>query len=373
MTSKHLKVACLSDVHLGHPNTPTKTIIENLEKAFPNNNTLEEIDILFIAGDFFDRLLHLPDDNAIEIRLYIAQLLRLCVKYKIILRVLEGTPSHDWRQSKLFTHINTMAKIHADVAYFDQLGIETIEALGIDVVYIPDEWRSDPQDTYEDVVALMRKHHKRQVDFIIMHGAFNYQLPIQVQHHTHQPEHYLPLVKQLIFIGHIHRHSHTQRIIAPGSFDRLAHGEEEPKGYVRATINQDTYDYTVTFHENPTAVTYQTLECASLNVDETLELIEHTVKPLTQPGRFRIRVQKDDAIFKGVEFLKKLYPMHQFTVIVDKGSSSSHKSVIDLEDRFEPITITSHNIEPMVMEYLKKEALCPTLIQKIRDTLNASL
>ena len=58
--------------------------------------------------------------------------------YNIILRILEGTPSHDWKQSKLFIHLNDLTKAGTDVKYIDSLSIEYIDKFGINVLY-PDE------------------------------------------------------------------------------------------------------------------------------------------------------------------------------------------------------------------------------------------
>ena len=58
MISDQLRVVVLSDIHLGHPNTPTVEIIKNLNLAFPDNVEANSIDLIFIAGDVFDRLMH---------------------------------------------------------------------------------------------------------------------------------------------------------------------------------------------------------------------------------------------------------------------------------------------------------------------------
>ena len=79
-----------------------------------------------------------------------------------------------------------------------------------------------------------------KVDYAVMHGQFDYQLP---KHITGMPRHdsqkYLDIVKHYIFIGHIHTHSVYDRIIAQGSFDRLTHGQEEPKGYVVSIVDDE--------------------------------------------------------------------------------------------------------------------------------------
>ena len=61
MIPSELFTASISDIHLGHPNTLTQSIIQGLREAFPDNVETEELDIIFIVGDVFDRavVLHL--------------------------------------------------------------------------------------------------------------------------------------------------------------------------------------------------------------------------------------------------------------------------------------------------------------------------
>ena len=149
-----------------------KVVFRNLEKAFPDNSETEQLDIIFIAGDVFDTLMFLSADDVGFIKLWIAKLLRLAAKYNIIVRVLEGTPSHDRKQSLLFPLINGMAEIKADVRHITEIYIEHIEKHNINVLYIPDEATATPEKTYEQVIELMSSKGLAQVDFAIMQPSF---------------------------------------------------------------------------------------------------------------------------------------------------------------------------------------------------------
>lgn len=174
-----INIASISDIHLGHPRTNTYLIVENLYKAFPDNEETAKLDLILLAGDVFDRLLTLPQEEVDAIQMWIAHLLYVCEKYNIILRVLEGTPSHDWKQSRQFANINAAMKKPANLKYVEVLSIETIEELGgLTVLYVPDEWNHDANVTRQQVIDLLKQHGLEKVDVACMHGAFDYQLPI---------------------------------------------------------------------------------------------------------------------------------------------------------------------------------------------------
>lgn len=55
MIFSSLKIASISDVHLGNPRNEAQFIIDNLYRAFPRNADTASLDVLVIAGDFYDR------------------------------------------------------------------------------------------------------------------------------------------------------------------------------------------------------------------------------------------------------------------------------------------------------------------------------
>ena len=91
----------------------------------------------------------------------------------------------------------------------------------------------------------MKDLNIEQVDLAMMHGNFKYQLPMP-SIHMHTEEDYLSIVRYYICINHIHTASVYGRILAPGSFDRMAHGEEEDKGYrIYSTENNKDTEFVV--------------------------------------------------------------------------------------------------------------------------------
>lgn len=368
-TLSNLNIAVVSDIHLGHRRNPTKSIISNLDIAFPNNAETAALDIIFIAGDVFDNLLSLSMEEVADIQYWIARIINICHRHSIILRILEGTKSHEWRQSALFNTINEISKCNTDAKHVKELSIEYISKFGIHVLYVPDEWESSTEKTYEQVLNLMRDKGISQVDFAIMHGQFEFQLPAFVKAQKHDSQLYLSLVKEYIFIGHIHTFSKKDRIIAQGSFDRLAHGEEEKKGHVRLYYDA-VGNKKLKFIENKTAKVFKTIDCTSLAQDEILEVVDTIMARIPEDSFVRIQAEKDNPIFTTFEVLIRRYPLVTWTKQPkDIEEEDEEKNIVQEEEVFIPIRITRDNIVSLIMERVEKQAVNESVIAESRNQL----
>lgn len=342
-----LYMAVVSDIHFGHRRNGTRDIARNFRAAFPDNAATAQLDIIWLAGDIFDDLFSLNDEDVLEVDLVIAYLLRICKKHDIVLRVLEGTPSHDWKQSHRFEHINEVTGIGADLKHVKDLSIEYIERFGITVLYVPDEW-DNTETTLSQIHELLRAKGLDQVDYAIMHGQFEYQLPAHVKAPKHSSEAYLKLVKELIFIGHVHLHSRYDRIIAQGSFDRLSHGEEGPKGHVRAKVyangNRD-----VVFVENEGAMKFVTVRCTDLSLEDTLNEVDDQVGDLPDGSQVRVEANHDHPIFTNMEVLIRRYPLFAWSKL-PREDVTEEVALVEDATVFVPITINRDNLPALLLK-----------------------
>lgn len=363
-SSKELKIASVSDIHTGHPRTPTIHILNNLRTAFPANSETQSLDIIFIAGDFFDRLLRFPELAIPDIELWIHEFLFMAKKFNIIVRVLEGTPSHDWKQSTVFERINKNSKIGCNLKYIDKLWIEYIPELDINVLYIPDEWSDSTESTLSQVRELMTSKGLSSVDYAIMHGQFPHQLPQVAKAPKHNSDAYLQLVDKLIFIGHDHHFSVHERIISHGSFDRLSHGEEEPKGHVRATVRSRD-DYELMFVENKNAKIYKTVDCKDWSVEEALIQLKKTVEVLPLESNVRVKCYKGSALAENIAVLERTWPNINWSKKVEDSDGDVIENSVDVltEDDFIPIQITKDNIQDLVMSKLTLKTNDPLYLE----------
>lgn len=361
MTSKRRpNIASASDIHLGHPNTTSEQVLKSLRRAFPDSEETGKLDVICLAGDIFDRSLQWPDPNVRKIVRWMHDFLRMCARRDIEVWIVEGTPSHDWRQSASFTAINDNAKIGCKLTYVDTLSIEHFERWGIDVLFVPDEWHAEGDEVWRQVQQLLAGKGLEKVDYAVMHGAFDYQLPVVARSPSmHLPDRYLSVVRYWIFIGHIHIHSVYDRILAHGSLDRLTHGEEEAKGHWRVWSGENGDE--VVFVENPVAKLYVTIDCSGLSLEQALEKLDQ-VREFPEDSAVRIQAVKGDAILSNLEVLRKQYKHITWnTKTVDQAVTQA-KLLVDLREKYTQVSITSRNIVPMLMERVRMSTSDPRVV-----------
>lgn len=371
MSLSSIKIASLSDIHLGHPKTPTTHITERLREAFPWNAETAALDLIILAGDVFDRILELPDDDVFAIREWVGYLFKTCHKFGIALRVLEGTPSHDCKQSRVFPEILDFLGLHVDFKYVEELSIEHWDKFGIDILYVPDEWRRDPMVTYHEVLELLDVKGIDKVDFAVMHGAFEYQLPevARKNHPTHESKLYLDIVRYLIFIGHIHVYSQYDRIIAHGSFDRISHNEERPKGHVRATVTPEHTE--ITFVENKKAVIYKTVDIEGLDIAEVHKVM--TTLDLPKDSHVRLSGRPGDIGLSAIRELQKAYAQYHLTPHTKKKEEIEDELNLDNPAHlrtYTPVHITRDNIWELTRGWLERRGVDEIQMTYCEELLN---
>jgi len=351
--SKHVSIATISDVHLGHHKVPSEDIVRGLYAAFPDNDTTGELDIIFIAGDFFDRNIHLSHEGVGCIQLFISDLIKLCEKRDIILRILEGTPSHDWRQNALFINIAKMLKSSCNVRWIDKLYIEHIDALNMDVLYVPDEWEHDPNETWKQVQCLLSQHDLKQVDMGVMHGMFGFQLPNNIKLSHHDEFKYSDIVKHYITIGHVHVQRQWRNILAQGSFDRFCHGEEAAKGHYRLDISlADNGSDSIRFITNKLATKFITINCLGLSVAESLEVIQASVVKKPNGSHFRIIASAGSEIASAKRDIETMYPEFRWTMSRETVEDGQLASPFKLTQNFTPANINKETIKRLTLKFL---------------------
>lgn len=368
MTFK-LNVASISDIHLGHRQTPTKHIIQNLYAAFPDTEETGQLDMIFIVGDLFDGPLGHYSDEAVEIQLWMYDFLKMCAKREIAVRVLEGTRSHDWRQSVWFNVVVQLSMLPVDLRYVRELSIErmTYGESPVDILYVPDEWRTETDQTWLEVNQLLAEHGISQVDFTLLHGAFAEQLPAQAKCPKHLSERYQSITKHHVFAGHIHQRWVNGNILGNGSFDRLMHGDEGDKGHWRVRyVNEDTK---IRFIKNPGAMTFLTVNCAGLSIDEANVKIDAAVSGLRAGSRIRVQSASTDAITSAVDLLRKRHPTLVWTVDATDKKTAQASLLVDHRPPTKGVAITASNLRALIDERLAASTLSPTLLQSCRDVM----
>lgn len=371
---QEVRFAVVSDIHLGHKYTKTSFIIRNLNKQVANDAFLASIDILFIAGDLFDDVLPTYAEDYHLIGSWLARLIRKAHRYGVSVRLLEGTRSHDRSQGQLLITINEalkkVGKGVEDLKYVDVLSIEHLTKWNLTVLYVPDDLNAgNTQITLDQVKQLLRENNLQSVDLAIMHGQFPHQIPEGVGHiPMHDDVAYSQLVRQLIFIGHHHTASTYGKIYAQGSFDRLTHGQEEPKGFYRVVLTPDSY--TVTFLENPDAAVYTTITCDEESVAENLIKIDTVVKAIPDGARLRIEANHGNPIFENLEVVKERWPMHEWTHVVRGKDKKKIGPLLDHKLVYVPVTLDRQTLHPTLMARIAQKNVEPSVLARCDELLS---
>lgn len=324
----NLKYIVTSDIHLGHLRTPTSHVIKSfISKILTEDN--QDADILFISGDLFDRLLDFNSKDVREIVGFCNHLLEYCQTNDILLRVLEGTPSHDWEQSEILVKLNQLRKNPAKLNYVKILDIEYIEEYDKYVLYVPDEWTNSHEDLETQIQEKLLANNISQVDIAILHGQFFYQLPIKdYKGFYFKEEYFLKIVKGYIHVGHYHIYTSFDRILANGSLERLAHGEEDPKGYI--IVNNGSYR----FVENDNAYIYKTL---LVNSNTTYSSLDKRIYEYPEGSFIRLRMTKDHPFNLNFQEIRTRYLNYDVRKLVKEEGTEEDRAThiltgVELDD-----------------------------------------
>lgn len=372
-SSNDLKYLVISDIHLGHAKNTTQDILANLRDYFENfgdRGFFTQLDIIFIAGDLFDRLLDLSNSDVANIQTWVFDLMRYCARHDIQLRMLLGTPSHDWKQYSIIESVLRISMLDLDFKYINDIEIEH-NSLGVDILYVPDVIRPSADKVLEDVQAAMQERHLSQVDIAIMHGMFEYQLGnIPKCINTHNSAIYQKLVKHLIHIGHIHTFSMCGKIIAQGSFDRIAHGEEEAKGGVYVHIERGEVSHR--FIENKGARTYKTITFKSKDLEKCIPQLEKALAKLKIGSFVRLKGDKDHPLLSSLQQVKADYPDYHFTKLVESEENTVRPAYELVEITYTPIVITQDNIVDSLMAAVQQRHSLPdTKLSELNQLLES--
>jgi len=356
-----------SDIHLGHLKTTTTHIISSFKKYILNDLN-KNINILFISGDLFDRLLDLNSKEVYEIIEFFNYLLNYCYKYNIFLRILEGTPSHDWQQSTILLKINEIRKEKVNLKYFKTLDIEYIEEYNKYILYIPDEWTNDHIDLEKQIQEKLNILNIEKVDIAILHGQFKYQtLNKKYNGFYFKEEYFLNLVRSYIHIGHYHTFSTFDRIIANGSLERLAHGEEEPKGYIKVEDNK------YVFIENKNAYIYKTI---NITDKFTLEKLDKIIFEFPKKSYIRLVVSKNSYFNLNFDSLKIRYLDYSLKKIIKENLLNQNSIIYIINENnleFNNSYLLENNIYDILVNIINEKYfsfLTSSKINKLQKYLN---
>lgn len=335
-------------------------MLRNLSTFLTVDNSLKETDMVVFGGDFFDKLVDSPNPDMYRTHKWTRRFLDQCKKENPDIKViwLEGTSSHDWGQPK--TLMNLVPE-GLDVRYIDTLSIEYFKEFdNLSVMYVPDNMGSlTPDQIWELALERLANEGLEKVDLIFFHGGFEFQLHPSARKQAHNLERWSSIVEYGIFAGHIHKPVQIGKLYTSGSFDRVAHGEEHPKGGYVVDLDKSSNYFNPVFYENKGALPYVTVRVSDKDgPEEVMKKLKAFIKEKNLPRHSQIRVMGGVAMVVNpiLNVMSREYPNFGF-----KAENESKTETVLTEEIFDATLYEAKS--------LTKENIVDSLLPEIEITL----
>jgi hypothetical protein len=259
-----------------------------------------------ITGDWFDKKLDMNDPRAKLGVSIMVDILNRCIQHEKELVVIRGTYSHDLNQLNVFEELTALYdKFHL---------INTVRQIrfgGLKTLCIPEEYPTDVDEYYADAFS-------KKYDLILGHGFFDFNCFDANDAEKTIPQ--MPVFEAdvicalapLTIFGHDHTHrNYEKKIWYNGSFSRLCHNEESPKGFLY--VEYDKKKPVVHFVENALAPKYITVVLDAIlkrkepNFENIVNVIETTKEKLEA---YELKVKVGDGMSRDNKTAIELVKAH---------------------------------------------------------------
>ncbi len=350
---KPLRILSISDIHFGNTHIDPFQLADNFRRYVIAQ--LDSIDLLLVGGDFFDTALALSDIITPSILTIMYDLLATANKYNVTVRFVRGTFSHERTQCQYFQLLHSQQNYTNDLKYFDTITLDYLEQFDLRILFLPDDL---PYTNSAAIIAVvnqkLRELNWDYVDYAVVHGYFDHVVPVG----AHQPKNtYLrsqfDFVTRYVLIGHVHTSTIVDKFIYNGSFDRLAHGEEEPKGFIR--IDDDGIVAHVKFITNNNATKFITLDYSTITDEvNVMQKLTTVIEQLTPKQTSHIRLIHPNISFRhGVlKFVHQTYPHIHISL---KAPNTKDAAIIDATSKvIDFLTLvkpTEHLLPTLILDH----------------------
>lgn len=259
--------------------------------------SIKDLNLLVIAGDYFDTKLSLNSKAARAAIQWIAHLVQLGEERNFQIRMIKGTSSHDNNQLDSLKGYENAPNSHLKI--FDTLTVE--ETLpNLMCLYSPDENMNfnDYRDLYSDILS-----PKTPYDINFFHGTFDVIAPEACIQESE-----VEGMNSLIFQYHVYEmfcklnvggHWHDQGEIGDlnlyytRSWSRWAFGEDNPKGAIMICYDTDEKSYYLQRIINVETDEYRTLTIFSKDIvmPEDITTVRDSIRELLQVKENHVRLQ----------------------------------------------------------------------------------
>lgn len=327
---KKIEGLAAGDIHWGH-NDPEMLYRELKQGLYAYIEKNRHIDYVFIQGDYFHKKLS-ATDIAYKLGMkFFYELLTLCSKYKIKLRALRGTITHDYVQLDVF---KAFEATHPNFRLINSVEVEELFP-DVYVLYLPEEYPENQEEYYREFLEL---EDDQAYDLISGHGTFKFQAFSNQVIESERPHRSAPVFDEKLMsdiaigpvtFGHIHiACDYREKIYYHGSYSRDAMGEEAKKGFLHVTYDTEDGEYDVQFVENTLAPIYLTVDFGVI-LDECEGDESAAVKKIEELKgtcfKLRVRYDKrtdDDKSVAQAEVLRSFFSSDHDVQLLEKKKSN---------------------------------------------------
>ena len=380
MKQNLFNVAVIADIHFGAIR-PDQLYTE-LKESFLDFIKDKYLDMIVIAGDFFNSIISLNSQSALKAFKFMRELVEICEKNEIkYVRIIEGTLSHDNLQILNFQNYESNKKV--DFKVMTTVREESLSN-GLNILYLPEEYMEDPISYYKDYICKPSKYY----DFIFGHGMFKETSFVKDDSESMiskapiwDSKFLSSICRGPIFFGHIHTSQIIRKhIYYTGSFSRWVYGQEEDKGFYIFTYHMETGKYLTEFIVNKLARKFDTTKVFLEKALET-QTVDELIKRLKlfKVDNLRIQVlvealQKDYSL--PISIMKEYFtgkPGYKFELI-DLREKAQHQQMEEkinkLSSDYEFLFDDNLPVQTKIHKFIKRKYEKDVSEEKIMNLLN---
>lgn len=353
-----IKAIHTSDWHFFHRHVPTAETITSIRKYILPR--IKDVDLFLLPGDVFERVVSLNDDDVQSVIELFVDIFIECYTHNVIFRIVRGTFSHDNHQNRLFLSLFKKLSIPVDFKLIENISVEKFDKLGISVLYLPDNlpFRTKAE-VFHHVRTLFTANNISTVDYVVMHGEFEHAGFIGEKHsNAYSYDDFNKICTGLILSGHIHKPTRFKNVVYAGSFNRLAHNEEEAKGFWIISGNETE------FIENKEATRFVTVDYREdTQLDDILNKHKVLCDSLDKTKASFVRILISDTHMKQALFKYHSATYAAIYLTFKRTASAASEAIQRIEDRLklkvgdELVTPSLKNITQLVCDHLNSKRI----------------
>lgn len=255
-----VKAVVINDLHFGIADS--QRMFNELHQFTDFLKEHTDIQLLVIDGDYFDRKLSMTDSAAYLAMMFFKEVYDICRKQHIIMRMVQGTRSHELNQLQVFDPYES----NTDVDFRIIRTAQEEDLLGMHVLYIPEEYPENEEEYYKEFKAPEKRYN-----VIFGHGTWDFvSFDNQIRHAQQTATRSAPVFiwnewkhtvpNGFITFGHIHgRNVYGKKIFYSGAFTRWGFGEKSARGFTYFEYDLENKKYDVKFIDNTEAPSYESV------------------------------------------------------------------------------------------------------------------